>query len=119
MKKKALLVIMLCIVLLFAKNGITAEEEQPKGEAKQQTPPPALVEVAPVTQGEAEPKVEFVGTVYFARKSDVAAEVDGIRTWIEQNADKAGEAPYDHPWAGSVYSYTFDGIREGIAQAPK
>ncbi len=48
-----------------------------------------------------------------------AAEVEGIRTWIEQNADRPGQAPLDHPWAGSIYVYSFDGTREGIAQAPK
>ena len=47
------------------------------------------------------------------------AEVDGIRTWIGQHADRQGEAPLDHPWAGTIYPYTFDGVREGIAQAPK
>jgi len=79
MKKKTnLLLCLLCLFLLFAKYGFAAEEEKPKEEAKQQAPPPSLVEVAPVTSGETEPMVEFVGTVYFARKSDVAAEVDGI-----------------------------------------
>ena len=79
MKKKTnLLLCLLCLFLLFAKYGFAAEEEKPKEEAKQQAPPPSLVEVAQVTSGETEPMVEFVGTVYFARKSDVAAEVDGI-----------------------------------------
>jgi len=79
MKKKTdLLIFVLCIFLLFAKSAFAAEEEQQKGTAKPQASPPALVEVAQVIHGEAEPMVEFVGTVYFARKSDVAAEVDGI-----------------------------------------
>jgi RND family efflux transporter MFP subunit len=79
MKKKTnLLLCLLCLFLLFAKYGFAAEEEKPKEEAKQQAPPPSLVEVTQVTSGETEPMVEFVGTVYFARKSDVAAEVDGI-----------------------------------------
>jgi len=47
------------------------------------------------------------------------AEVEGIRTWIRNNASRTGAAPLDHPWAGVVYDYTFDGVREGIAQAPK
>ncbi len=46
------------------------------------------------------------------------AEVEGIRTWIRNNADRKGEAPLDHPW-GTLVNYTFDGEREGIAQAPK
>ena len=47
------------------------------------------------------------------------AEVEGIRTWIRNNASRTGAVPLDHPWAGVVYDYTFDGVREGIAQAPK
>jgi subtilisin len=47
------------------------------------------------------------------------AEVEGIRTWIRNNASRVGAAPLDHPWAGVVYDYTFDFVREGIAQAPK
>ncbi len=46
------------------------------------------------------------------------AEVEGIRTWIRNNADRKGVAPLDHPW-GTLVNYTFDGEREGIAQAPK
>ncbi|KPK24519.1 MAG: hypothetical protein AMJ61_13640 [Desulfobacterales bacterium SG8_35_2] len=81
MKKKTKL--FLCLVftiLLLAKAGVAAEEKKSNTDAaaKPQGPPPALVEVAQVNQGEAEPMVEFVGTVYYARKSDVAAEVDGI-----------------------------------------
>ena len=30
-----------------------------------------------------------------------------------------GVAPLDNPWAGIIIDYTFDGVREGIAQAPK
>jgi subtilisin family serine protease len=47
-----------------------------------------------------------------------AAEVEGIRSWIVTNASRKNEAPLTHPWA-SIYPATFDGIREGIAQAPK
>jgi RND family efflux transporter MFP subunit len=81
MKKKTnLLLIVLCVFVLLVKSGFAAEEN--KADAKEQEqpqgPPPALVEVAQITHGEAEPMVEFVGTVYYARKSDVAAEVDGV-----------------------------------------
>ena len=48
-----------------------------------------------------------------------AVEIDGIRTWIQQNASRVGEAPLDHPWANVIFPYTFDGVREGVAQAPK
>lgn len=81
MKKKTnLLLLVLCIFLLLVRSGFAAEEEKSgaKTQAKPQGPPPALVEVAQIEQGEAEPMVEFVGTVYYARKSDVAAEVEGV-----------------------------------------
>ncbi len=77
MKKKiSLLLFVLCLFLLFAKSGFAAAEE--KSDAKPQGPPPALVEVVQIIRGEAEPLVEFVGTVYYARKSNVAAEVEGV-----------------------------------------
>ena len=78
-KKTKLLLSLVCFILLLAGTGFGAEEEKSKGaETKAQGPPPALVEVAQIIEGETEPMMEFVGTVYYARKSDVAAEVDGV-----------------------------------------
>jgi len=48
-----------------------------------------------------------------------ATTVEGVRTWLRTNASRAGAAPLDHPWANLVFFYNFDGVREGIAQAPK
>jgi RND family efflux transporter MFP subunit len=89
MKKKTnLLLCLVYIIVLLANITIAAEEQKPdsKAEAKPQGPPPALVEVAQVFQGETEPMVEFVGTVYYARKSDVAAEFEGVveRVFFEE-----------------------------------
>lgn len=39
--------------------------------------PPAVVETAKVSAGEVAPQTEYVGTVFFAEQSDVAAEVEG------------------------------------------
>jgi RND family efflux transporter MFP subunit len=79
-KKTKLLLFMLCVSLLSAMSGFAAAEEKPnaKTQAKPQGPPPALVEVAQIVLGEAEPMVEFVGTVYYSRKSNLAAEVEGV-----------------------------------------
>jgi RND family efflux transporter MFP subunit len=78
-KKTNLLVFVFCIFFLLGNIGFaTAEEKADKEAAKAQGPPPALVEVAQITQGEAEPMVEFVGTVYYSRKSNLAAEVEGV-----------------------------------------
>ncbi|MEJ2333072.1 MAG: efflux RND transporter periplasmic adaptor subunit [Desulfobulbaceae bacterium] len=78
--KTNLFLFVLCIFLLLVKSGFAAEEGKTdtKAQAQPQGPPPALVEVAQIVHGEAEPMVEFVGTVYYARKSDVAAEVEGV-----------------------------------------
>lgn len=48
-----------------------------------------------------------------------STEVEGIRTWVKNNASRVGTAPLDHPWAGVIYAYSFDGVREGIVQAPQ
>jgi subtilisin family serine protease len=44
--------------------------------------------------------------------------VETIRSELRNTADLQGTAPLNHPWAG-VIPYTFDGEREGIAQAPR
>jgi subtilisin family serine protease len=48
-------------------------------------------------------------------------DVEGVRLEIKNLADRVDEAPLDHPWKDSWLgvTYTFDGIREGIAQAPQ
>lgn len=66
-----LLLVFLCPVVLSA-----APDKDP--EAKQSGPPPMLVEVTEITRGTAEPMVELVGTVRYARVSRVATEVSGI-----------------------------------------
>ncbi len=48
-----------------------------------------------------------------------ANEVENVRLWLRNNADRKLTAPLDHPWAGVVVTYNFDGEREGIVQAPK
>ena len=75
-KKSSLSVFIFCIILLLGNIGFAAEEE--KSEEKKPAKPPSLVEVEQLAQGEAEPMLEFVGTVYYARKSNVAAEIEGV-----------------------------------------
>lgn len=48
-----------------------------------------------------------------------ASTVEGVRSWLKNNASRAGIAPVDNPLGGTFYFYSFDGVREGIAQAPK
>ncbi len=53
-----------------------------------------------------------------------ALDVEGVRSEIGNLADRVGPgptaAPLDHPWDGIFgVTYTFDGQREGIAQAPE
>jgi hypothetical protein len=65
--------------------------------------------VARILQGELE-----AGSLF-----GTSGDVDGTRTTLVSTADRVGEAPLDHPWSGiGLVVYDFDGIREGIAQAP-
>ena len=41
-------------------------------------PPPSLVETSTVTEGQINPLQSFVGTLYYERKADVAAEKEGV-----------------------------------------
>jgi len=78
--KTNLFVSVVGVFLLLGNIGFAAAQDKPEDKAAAKAPvqPPALVEVAQIVQGETEPMVEFVGTVYFARKSNVAAEVEGV-----------------------------------------
>ncbi|MDA3903303.1 MAG: efflux RND transporter periplasmic adaptor subunit [Desulfuromusa sp.] len=66
--------LMFCLTLLTYPPAF-AEDNTPK---KQQGPPPMLVEVAPIIQGEAEPMVERIGTVHYVRASRIASELSGL-----------------------------------------
>lgn len=48
------------------------------------------------------------------------ATVEAVRTWIVNNASRRTEAPLSHPWAdpGELFFQSFDGVREGVLQAP-
>jgi len=48
-----------------------------------------------------------------------ATTVEGVRSWLRTNASRAGVAPVDNPLGGTIFYFSFDGVREGIAQAPK
>jgi len=76
-----LLLISLSSLLLFPLTILAEEQKKPQG------PPPMLVEVAQVTQGAAEPMVELIGSIQYARVSRVASEVNGI---VEQVSFKEG-----------------------------
>jgi subtilisin family serine protease len=45
--------------------------------------------------------------------------VEGVRNWLKTNASRVGVAPVDNPLGGTIFPYSFDGVREGVAQAPK
>ena len=48
-----------------------------RGQDKPKGPPPAVVAVAPVKNGDVTPQAEFIGTVFYEEVSDVASEVSG------------------------------------------
>ena len=78
-------------VSLFCATDPAAAESQAKQAGG---PPPMLVTTAQVTRGEAEPTANFIGTIYFARTAEVAAEIDGIvlQTYVDDgDAVKRGD----------------------------
>lgn len=47
-----------------------------------------------------------------------SADVEAVRTALQSTGDRIGIAPLDHPWAGSIVTYTADGVKEGVGQRP-
>ncbi|MDX2320458.1 MAG: efflux RND transporter periplasmic adaptor subunit [Moritella sp.] len=80
-----LLLVLLSPIILYA-----ASDKEP--EPQNSGPPPMLVEVSPITRGVAEPMVELVGSIRYARVSRVAAEVGGIVDTIYFTAGERVEA---------------------------
>ena len=59
------------------------------------------------------------GVVARILQANPILDVEGVRLEIGALADRVGDVPLDHPWNGSFgVTYTYDGEREGIAQAP-
>jgi len=78
LKKIAVLAFTLVLTAFWSVGGTLAQKKEGGGDTpRPKGPPPALVAVAPVTSGSSEPMAEFVGTVYYARVSEVAAEIEG------------------------------------------
>jgi RND family efflux transporter MFP subunit len=72
--RKAIIIILTGLSLvLFSTLGMAKGEKKAAG-----GPPPMLVAVAEVISGKMAPTADFVGTIYFTRTAQVAAEVDGI-----------------------------------------
>ncbi len=63
---------MAAVVIVFMLVQFGLAQEKPKD------PPPTRVAVAEVKAGTVSPQAEFLGTVYYAEVSDVAAEVAGL-----------------------------------------
>lgn len=75
--KRGCVIATLTAFLLWAPTVAQAQKgKAPAG--KPQGPPPTLVAVAPITEGSTEPMTEFVGTIYYARISEIASEVEGL-----------------------------------------
>jgi RND family efflux transporter MFP subunit len=62
---------LIVFLLLFPLLPLNAQNDKPRGI------PPAQVVVSEMTSGMVAPEAEFVGTVYYQEKSEVAAEVNG------------------------------------------
>jgi RND family efflux transporter MFP subunit len=77
------------IALILFTTPASAEKKKQGG-----GPPPMLVSAEKIISGKAEPTAAFVGTVYFSRTAEVAAEVEGIvkKVYINDGQSiKAGE----------------------------
>lgn len=69
----------LCCVLLAVP--VWAADAKKKG-----GPPPSAVVTGVVTSGQVAPQVEYIGSVFFHERSDVASEVDGKAVAVEVDA---------------------------------
>lgn len=74
--------ILLAVTILLAAAIPTAAEEQKKSSGG---PPPMLVTTESIVSGSAEPTANFVGTIFYSRTAEVAADVDGIVEEIYAN----------------------------------
>lgn len=82
-----------CVLLLVLLSPIILYAAPDKEPAPQSSgPPPLLVEVAKISRGTAEPMVELIGSVRYARVSRVAAEIEGIVETIHFTAGARVEA---------------------------
>ncbi len=66
------------LLLFFLGPAVLSAAPDKAPEAKKSGPPAMLVEVNEITRGTAEPMVDLVGTIRYARVSRVATEVSGI-----------------------------------------
>ena len=71
---RALCLFFTATALLLTANTATADEQKKEAGG----PPPMLVTTTAIVSGTSEPTANFVGTLYFARSAEIAAEVDGI-----------------------------------------
>lgn len=76
--KSNLIYFLLLLIIVFQLPGNSTAAENEKSADKPPAKPPSIVEAAEIKKGDAEPMVEFVGTVYYARISNVAAEIEGV-----------------------------------------
>lgn len=72
MRKVTCIILTVLSLALFGGIATAEEQKEPTG------PPPMLVTTAEIVNGRSEPTATFVGTIYFSRTAEVAAEVDGI-----------------------------------------
>lgn len=77
------LTVILLVLSLTVVSMVTAAEKKGNGAA---APPPMLVAVDEIVEGKAEPMQELVGTVYYSRVSNVAAEVAGLVATVSVEA---------------------------------
>ncbi len=78
--RKVTCIILTGLILVLLVSIATAEEEK-----RSAGPPPMLVTTAEIINGKAEPTATFIGTIYFSRTAELAAEVEGIVRQVYSN----------------------------------
>lgn len=98
--------------------GPAAGAEKKKTAAAKNVSPPMLVAVEDVVAGSAEPMQELVGTVFFARVSKVAAEVEGLVTAVTvEEGDRVGKGKPLVRLATDILETEIARVRQSYEQA--
>jgi RND family efflux transporter MFP subunit len=87
--KRTVVVLLACCILFLADNCFGEEKKEASAKAKL---PPLLVTTAEVEEGAIQAMSDFVGTTFFARVSEVAADLEGLVTRVNfEEGDRLGK----------------------------
>jgi len=76
---RTVVVLLVAVVFFMANNCLGEDKKEAPAKAKR---PPLLVTTVTVEEGAIQDMTDFVGTTYFAKVSDVAADLEGLVTRV-------------------------------------